>query len=148
MADSFKFNIDGLAKMNSALLGLEAKTGAAVLRRAGRKAMKPVEEAMRAGARADTGQLKDSIGMQASTAKGRSSGRVARITVGPLKKSSGRGANKKEFSKTNQKAIAQEYGNARQSADPFIRPALENRAESVIGDLVREFSTELTKVKK
>ena len=147
MADNSKFHVDGLAKMNSALLGLEAKTGSAVLRRVGRSAMKQVETAMRSGAKVDSGDLRDSIGMRASTAKGRSSGRIARITVGPLKKSKGRGSNKHDFNNLNQKAIAQEYGNAKQSAQPFIRPALENNVESILRDLITEFGNELTKLK-
>lgn len=148
MSDSLKFSVDGLAKLNSALLGLDAKTGSAVLRRAGKSAMKPVEEAMRSGARVDEGGLRDSITTRTSTAKGRSAGRVARIIVGPLKKTKGRGANKKSLGNLNQKAIAQEYGNAKQSAQPFIRPALENRTGSILRDLITEFGNELAKVKK
>lgn len=149
MADSGKFHVDGLSKLNSALLGLDAKTGSGVLRRAGRSAMKQVEDAMRDGAEVDTGDLRDSIGMRTSKArgKGKASGRVARITVGPMKKSKGRGGHKRERNNLNQKAIAQEYGNARQSAKPFIRSALENNVESILQDLITEFSNELTSLK-
>ncbi|WP_043316587.1 HK97-gp10 family putative phage morphogenesis protein [Microbulbifer sp. HZ11] len=147
MSDGSKFNVEGLGKLNRALLGLDAKTGSAVLRRAGRQAMKRVETAMRNGAKVDSGDLQDSIGMRASTAKGKSRDRVARITVGPLKKSKGRGDNKRDLHNTNQKAIAQEYGNAKQSAKPFIRPALENNIDSVLRDVINEVSNELTKLK-
>lgn len=147
MSDGSKFHVDGLAKMNSALLGLDAKTGSAVLRRAGRNAMKRVETAMRNGAKVDSGDLKDSIGMRASTAKGKSRDRVARITVGPIKKSQGRGDKKRDFNNTNQKAISQEYGNAKQSAKPFIRPALENNIDSVLRDVINEVANEITKLK-
>ncbi|AQQ67486.1 hypothetical protein Mag101_07415 [Microbulbifer agarilyticus] len=147
MADNSKFHVDGLAKFNSTLLGLDAKTGSGVLRRAGRAAMKQVESAMRKGAKLDSGELKDSIGMRASTAKGRSRDRIARISVGPIKKSKGRGKKKRGFSNINQKAIAQEYGNARQSARPFIRPALESNVDNVLRDLINEIGKELTQLK-
>lgn len=144
MSDKTKFSVDGLSKLNSELLQLDAKTGGAILRRAGRKAMLPVEAAMKRGARKKSGDLQDSIGIQASSSKGRSASRIARITVGPIKKTHGRGGDKRSLNNLKEKAIAQEFGNAKQSAQPFIRPALENQVETVLRDLIDEFAKQLT----
>ncbi|QFT53541.1 HK97-gp10 family putative phage morphogenesis protein [Microbulbifer sp. THAF38] len=140
-----KFSVDGFADLNKALLSLGPKTGSKVLRRAGRRAMAPVVDSMRRGARKDSGDLQDSIGMAFSAAKGKSAGRIARISVGPLKKTSGRGKDKRSLNNLNQKALAQEYGNAKQSAQPFIRPALENNQQKVVNALIDEFAKELAK---
>ncbi|WP_444883523.1 HK97-gp10 family putative phage morphogenesis protein [Microbulbifer sp. PSTR4-B] len=140
-----KFQVDGFADLNKALLDLGPRTGSKVLRRAGRRAMAPVEDAMRRGAKKDSGDLQDSIGMASSSSKGKSADRIARITVGPIKKTSGKGEDKRSLNNLNQKAIAQEYGNAKQSAQPFIRPALENNQQKVINSLIDEFAKELLK---
>ena len=140
------FYIDGLADLNRKLLQLGAKTGVAALRKAARKAMKPVEDAMREGAREDSGALKASIGMRARVGSRSSKARAVTIAVGPVKKSAGRGDKKKDLVGVNQKAISQEYGNAKQSAKPFIRPALDQHKDAVLDTLKTEFKKELERI--
>lgn len=142
------FSVDGLDELNRKLLQLDAKTGVATLRKAARKAMKPVEQAMREGAREDSGALKESIGMRARAGSRSDRRRVVTIAVGPVKKSAGRGESKRELENINQKAIAQEYGNAKQSAKPFIRPALDNNKNDVLDTLKTEFKNELERLSR
>lgn len=140
------FHVAGLDDLNRKLRQLGAKTGVAVLRKAARKAMKPVEDAMRQGAREDTGSLKASIGMRARAGSRSSRSRAVTISVGPLKKSRGSGDGKQALNNINNKAISQEYGNAKQSAKPFIRPALDNNKSAILDTLKDEFKKELERI--
>lgn len=141
------FTVD-FTKLTEALNELGVKTGVAALRKAGRKAMKPVLDYQKENANEDTGALKDSIGMSARTGGRKAKERVLLISVGPIKKTGGRGENKRELTGINQKAIAQEYGNIKTKAEPFIRPSLETNKNNILESLKSEFKNEFEKIKK
>ncbi|PSW53021.1 HK97-gp10 family putative phage morphogenesis protein [Photobacterium leiognathi] len=126
------WRVNGLKDLEKALTELGAATGVKVLRKAGRDAMSGVQMAMMMGAGVDPESegehMRDSIKITTKKMdrKGGSNNAVA-IRVGPTKKHS-------------QKAIAQEYGTEKQTADPFMRPALYENRHRVVDD----FTTNLT----
>lgn len=143
MADDISFNVEGLAELEQALLQLEAKTGEKVLKSAGKRAMKPVEQAAIEGAGFNTGKLRESITTSARKGKGKS---AARILVGPLRKKARKKSGVGLDGRENAKAIAQEYGTSRQQAEPFLRPALDKNARRVLNDFADELGKEVDKV--
>lgn len=132
-----KFEVKGLDKLLKRIEETDPKKKVAVLRKAARKAMLPVKNDMISGANIDEGDLRASIDMRARTGSRRSRKRLLTIAVGPVKKR-GSGKAGKTFNRINAKAIAQEYGTARQAAKPFIRPALEKNKRRVLNELKRE----------
>ncbi len=135
--DVQNFEVQGLAELELALLDLGAETGFKTLRAAGREAMKPVMEDMKANAKHDTGDLEESI-VISSTAMKRSQ-RGVLIHVGPTRKRLTRRVNGEKqtrtFNRTFMKALAQEYGThgkRKQKAEPFIRPALDKNVRKVL----------------
>lgn len=133
----------GLKELEKALLDLGAETGYKTLRAAARKSMKPVEAAAIAGANEDTGDLKKSIGIQTKKGKGKST--AVTVNVGSVRRSISEGEKgsktRRKLNKQDAKVAAQEYGTSKQQADPFLRPALENNA----GTVLSHFKTELAK---
>lgn len=127
MAETFE--VEGLRELEQKLLKLGGKVGVKLLRQAGREAMKPVLQDAIRGANVDTGDLRQS--MQIGTTKGKKDA-VVNINVGPIRKRALKSQGGREFSRTNAKAIAQEYGTKRQKADPFLRPALQRNANKVL----------------
>ena len=140
-------NVKGFKEMQENLMKLDVKTGVKFLRKAGRKAMKPVEAHQKEKVHKDTGDTAAAITI--STRKGgkTSRDRVVLIEVGPTKKSSGTGEDKKKLTGVNQKAIAQEYGNIKTEADPFIRPSLELNQQKVLDVVKSEFKKSVEKIK-
>ena len=133
------FKVEGFKDLQKSLLSLDVKTGVATLRKAGRKAMKPVLDHQKQNVHVVTGDTKDAIGITARKGSKKNRSRAVLISVGPTKKSSGRGDKKRDLTGVNQKAIAQEYGNIKTKADPFIRPSLDLNQQKVIGTLTTEF---------
>ncbi|MCO7225773.1 HK97-gp10 family putative phage morphogenesis protein [Pleionea sp. CnH1-48] len=133
------FKVDGLREIEKALLELEAKVSAKALRAAGRKAMKPVREDVINGAGFDplatSKHMRDDIKMSARVAGRRSTKTALSVTVFPHKSH-------------NHKAIAQEFGTERQSAKPFLRPALDNNASLVISIFTQEVRKAIEKINK
>ena len=128
--------IDGLPALSEALDELGQDVACRVLARAGRKAMRPVQEAMYLSAGYDAsshGQhMRDTIKIR-SIREG--SERVLR--VGPAMKAP-----------HYIKARAQEYGTSKQMAKPFIRPALENNLNEVVATLREELGAGIARAQR
>ncbi len=131
-----KFSISGLKELEQQLLRLGAVGGTKVLRKAGREAMKDVEFAMKMGVNVDSGAERDSIKIttKKQDKKGGVENAVA-VRVGPAKKHA-------------QKAIAQEYGNSKTAADPFMRPSLYENRHRVAGTFRTVLAVEIKKALK
>lgn len=121
-----KFEVDGLDQLDDALTELGEAAGLRVLRRAGREAMTGVALSMAMGAGYDESSpegehMRDSIKITSKKLDSKHGGRnnALSVRVGPSKKHS-------------QKAIAQEYGTAKQAADPFMVPSLFNNRHHVV----------------
>ncbi len=50
--------------------------------------------------------------------------------------------------RVNQKAIAQEYGTARQKADPFLAPAMDSNVERVLAIFSADLGKQIDKAVK
>ena len=148
--------VEGLAELDKALSELGAELGYKTLRTAGRKAMKPVLEAARAGANEETGELKQSLAITVKKgrgARGKGGDTAADIGVGATRKSvsvknEDGTRSRKELSMINIKAGAQEYGTKYQQAQPFLRPALHNNVDAVLNNLRKELATAIDKAAK
>lgn len=114
-----KYGVKGFESLDKDLVSLDVKTGLKFMRKAGKKAMKSTQTLMKAGANVSNGiggldaglvHMRDDIKITTKAGSRRSKSRVLVIEVGPTKKHS-------------QKAIAQEFGTAKQKAEPFIRRA-------------------------
>ena len=132
-------NVSGFKELNDALNKLDVKTGVKTLRKAGRNAMKPVLDHQQANVKVDSGDTKAALTMSARVGGRKNKRRAVLISVGPTKKTAGRGDKKRNLSGVNQKAIAQEYGNVKTKAKPFIRPSLELNQQKIIDTLTSEF---------
>ncbi|MBL4869161.1 MAG: hypothetical protein JKY67_22600 [Pseudomonadales bacterium] len=133
------FKVEGFKQLQASLNKLDVKTGVATLRKAGRKAMKTVEAYQKQHVHVVTGDTRDAITISARKGGRKAKSRVVLISVGPTKKSSGRGNSKRQLTGVNQKAIAQEFGNVKTKVDPFIRPSLDVNQQQVINTLTAEF---------
>ncbi|ALA26724.1 hypothetical protein AVI51_16325 (plasmid) [Piscirickettsia salmonis] len=110
------FSVEGLRELEQKLKTLEPKKIRNLNRRALRKAAEPVEAQMKANAPQKSGALAESIKRRSKKGKGRRT--IVNVTVGPARKI--------------QYAIEQEYGSSHQPARPFIRPALNDNAQTSI----------------
>jgi HK97 gp10 family phage protein len=111
--------------------------------------MEPVLERVRANAPVDSGQLQDHVYMKAHRPMGRDKqsssfqGEVmmARVSVSPKREDSverttlNKRGNFQTYGLHRPVALAHEFGNAKMSAKPFIRPALEGNQQQVIDRL-------------
>ena len=136
------FKIRGIDRHMQRLERLPAAGSYKVTRKAGRKAMKPVEKMQKTMARKNLGDLELAIGIR--TKKGKVGDTAVTISAGPIRTS----AKGRKLKNINQKAIAQEYGNAITKAFPFIRPSLENNIGVVVKKLGEELGKEIDKAFK
>lgn len=135
------FEIEGLAELEKQLLSLEAKVGLKTLRSASRKAMQPVLDSAKAGAKEDTGDMKASLAIRTRRPK-KSKVTAVSAEVGSFKRTfKNTDGSKRKINRQDAKVAAQEYGVRGIPAQPFLRPALENNATAVL-DI---FKTELAK---
>lgn len=129
-------NITGLKELGEALKRLSEELQVKILREAGKEAMKPVLDDMKAHAGYDntsSGEhMRDSITIRSTRSK-KTNGAVM-ITVGPSKKH-------------HMKALAQEIGTVKQVAKPFIRPALDYNKQAVLKTLVTEIRDAIRRFK-
>lgn len=139
-------DVEGLADLEKALLALGAETGFKTLRAAGRKAMKTVLADMEQGANEDTGELKQSL--QISARKGKSGARAVNINVGNTRARATKANGGEKLAGAKQKAIAQEFGTAKQQAEPFMIPALVRNHEAVLSDFATELKKAIDKAAK
>ena len=151
-----RYEVEGLKELEKALLELGAELGYKTLRTAGRKAMRPVLDSATQGANEETGALKAAMAIstkKGSGARGKGGDTAVEIRVGPTRRSitvkaDDGSKSKQKLNNINQKAIAQEYGTVNQTAEPFLRPALSNNANSVLNSLKTELATAIEKAAK
>lgn len=135
-----KWDVQGLRELDNAVKNLGVATGGKVMRKAGRDAMAEVQFAMATGAGFDPDakgeHMRETIKIttKMADAKAGSDNAVA-VRVGPTKKHS-------------QKAIAQEYGTAKQQPDPFMRVSLEENRERVVEKFASGLAVEIEKAIK
>lgn len=141
MSINISWDVKGLDQLDKALSEIGTAAGAKVLRKAGREAMGDVAFVMAMGAGVDASSdgehMRDDIKISTKIADSKKGGKdnAAVIRVGPSKKHA-------------QKAIAQEYGTANQTADPFMRPALYENRERVVNTFTSELMKGINKAKK
>ena len=129
----------------------DKKATSKILIPAVREAMKPVLAKARADAPVDTGGLKRSLQVEARrpNRKDKRSKYIANtdtvislVTTAPGKKLAKLGI------KSDARAIAQEFGTARNPAHPYLRAALESQSTSVVNNLAGILARRIDKYKK
>ncbi|ENK2310051.1 hypothetical protein AB3B00_002310 [Vibrio alginolyticus] len=136
------WSVSGLKELEKALTELGQKAGLKALRKASRGAMGGVQLSMAMGAgynsdSPDGEHMRDSIKISTKKLDSKHGGKDNALAtrVGPSKKHS-------------QKAIAQEYGTAKQAADPFMRPALYENRHRIVRTFRTVLATEIQKAIK
>lgn len=151
MAIDIKFDVDGLKELDHALHQLGVELGGKALRKAGREAMGGVAFAMARGAEVDQNSsdehMRDAIKISTKLADSKKGGaaNAAVIRVGPSKEHA-------------HKALWQEYGHnivvkkgkqkqivGAREANPFMRPALYENHERVVGVFKTQLALEIEK---
>jgi HK97 gp10 family phage protein len=129
----------------------DKKANSKILIPAVRESMKPVLAKARADAPVDTGGLKRSLQVEARrpNRKDKRSKYIANtdtvislVTTAPGKKLAKLGI------KSDARAIAQEFGTARNPAHPYLRSALESQSTSVVNNLAGILARRIDKYKK
>lgn len=126
--------VEGLAALDAKLGQLKASTAKGVLRRVGKAALKPFDEAWRAQAPRLTGQLERSggIGSKLSKSQRQAHERDSFVEVfagpGPLPQ-----------------AIVQEFGGADHPPQPFVRPAWDQTKDQVLEGVKTHLGAEIAK---
>ena len=133
-----KIKLEGFAELESALAEFPRATQKAVLKRAGMKAMKRVEDKMRQNAPKDENDLADSIDTQVQKAKRVSRTRYARtdtieIATGPTGREEGGNP------------AWQEFGTVKMAPNPYARPAADSEGPAVIADVKEDLAVEVRK---
>lgn len=153
---SVSLKLEGLGDVVKVLKELEAEIGDKALKSkilvpAVREAMRPVLQAAIQNAPKDTGGLARSMRIEARrpNRKDRRSKYVfsndtviATVTTAPGKVLAKRGI------KSDARAIAQEFGTAKHAAKPYMRPALEANAQSVVDRLAKIILKRIEKFRK
>lgn len=138
-----KLNLKGLEGVLRQLKQLDAVVAQKALVSSARKAFKPVAEVARALAPMDTGALKAGIVVRAGKPKKGDAVAVVGITVvsnsTALKQAKVAAAMMNEAQSKKLPPSARwhfiELGTATQAARPFLRPALDSKAQDVVTDL-------------
>ena len=129
----------------------DKKATSKILIPAVRESMKPVLAKARVDAPVDTGGLKRSLQVEARrpNRKDKRSKYIANtdtvislVTTAPGKKLAKLGI------KSDARAIAQEFGTARNPAHPYLRAALESQSTSVVNNLAGILARRIDKYKK
>ena len=137
------FKLEGVGDVEKAFRELaeeigDKKANSKILVPAAREAMKPVLAQARSNAPEDTGGLKRSLQVEARRPTRRDKRSkyisstdtvISLVTTAPGKKLAKMGIN------SDARAIAQEFGTARNPAQPYLRTALESQSQSVIQNL-------------
>lgn len=126
--------VDGLADLDKALGQLKATTAKGVLRRVGRAALAPFDEAWRANAPTLTGALADSgsVGSKLTRSQRKEHERKSFVEIfagpGP-----------------NPQAVQQEFGNSEHPPQPFVRPAWEATKDQILQGVKTGLGEEIEK---
>ena len=146
-----KFKLEGIKDADQVLKDLidqigDKKTTSKVLVPAVRQAMKPVLQQAKSNAPKDTGDLSKTLQIEARRPNKRdrrskyvtqSDTVIALVTTAPGKKLA------KLKIKSDARAIAQEFGTSHNPAQPYMRPALESQAQSVVSNLANILKTRI-----
>jgi HK97 gp10 family phage protein len=134
-----KVDVEGLRELDAALGELGKSAGKAVLRRVGKKALKPVVEKARAIVPVDKGNLRDSIVVGTKLTKRQkrlNSRRVDRATI-------------EVFAGANSPGdVAQEFGTVDLPPQPYMRPAWASEKNEVLNIVKRDLGEEIIKTAK
>ena len=123
-----KVKVSGLKELEKKLNDLDLELRKRAAREAGREAIKPVAERMKNKIPVDTGGLKDTIRVSATTAPSRlkkyskKASMIASASVG--RKSHKEGG-------TGHQALQIEYGTDKMDAQPFVRPSIQGHEKTV-----------------
>jgi HK97 gp10 family phage protein len=149
---SISIKLEGIGSVDQALKELEREFGdkmaqSKVLVPAVREAMKPVLTAAKLNAPKDTGDLARSLIIEARRPNKRDR-RSKYITqtdtvIAAVTTASGKKL-KKMGIKSDARAIAQEFGTAKNPAQPYLRPALESNAQSTVNRLADILARRIT----
>lgn len=141
MSKMIKVKIKGLKELDRALNDLDLEVRKKASREAGREAMKPVAARMKAKVPEDTGGLKKTIRVSATTAPSRLkkySRKASMISSASVGRKSKTGA-------TGHQALQIEYGTTNMDAQPFIRPAIQGKEKSVFMHFRKHLRKSITK---
>lgn len=151
-------HVTGLRDLQANLTQFKKSTARAVLERALKKAARPVEATAEQMAPVDTGQLKASIGTRvirtnagksayaATMRAGGSKGDAAAAARAANRADAGRSASAKvRVEATAPHAHFAEFGTSKQSAHPFMGPALLSNRGAIITGIKTELGAEIRK---
>ena len=132
-----KFRVEGLAELDRALGELTPAAGKGVLRRVGRQALEPFDDAWRAKAPHLTGALEESggVGSKLTRSQRRQHERDSFVEV-----HAGPGP--------NPQAIKQEFGTFKEPAQPFARPAWDQTKVQALEIVKTNLGAEIEKSAK
>lgn len=137
----------GLKDLEEELVALGANEGRKVLTQASRRAFAPVLEAARAAVPVDSGLTRDNLAIVTQKPKSGESvvnvGLQVRKAKGSRQRKDGRRATSPHW-----RWHFIEGGTSTQAARPFLRPALDANAESVVGSLRGELRRAIDRVLK
>lgn len=148
--------LEGIGAVDQALKDLEREFGdkmaqSKVLVPAVREAMKPVLAAARQNAPKDTGDLARSLIVEARrpTKRDRRSKYITQsdTVIAAVTTASGKKL-KKMGIKSDARAIAQEFGTAKNPAQPYLRPALEANAQNTVNRLAEILARRITEFRQ
>lgn len=168
MAGAVKVRVEGLKELDKALGELSKAAARNALRRALIKAAEPMRSAAERNAPVDTGALKRSIiltskidnraGKAEFAAVMKSGGTKAQAVqaLRDARRAKGIGESfaevfmgpRKAGKQASIKAMVQEFGSHKQSAQPYMRPAFDGQAPAVIDGIRGELSAEIDKAVK
>jgi HK97 gp10 family phage protein len=145
---------EGLKDLEKELVALGANEGRKTLTRAARKAFTPVLEAAQANAPVDTGLLRDNIKVVAQKPKDGDGVVIVGLRIAKAKEVR---LSKHGITKDGTHRLStsphwrwrfKELGTSTQTAQPFMRPALDANAETVVGNLRGELRKTIDRVLK
>ena len=153
---SVSIKLEGIGNVQAAFQELADEIGykkanSKILIPAVREAMKPVLAQARLNAPEDTGGLKRSLQVEARrpTRKDKNSKYISGtdtvislVTTAPGKKLAKMGIN------SDARAVAQEFGSARNPAHPYLRTALESQSQKVVDNLAQILARRIDKFKQ
>lgn len=129
-----KVRVEGLRELDQALGQLKASTAKGVLRRVGRAALEPFDEAWRVKAPHLSHTLQESGGVGSKLTRTQ---RAAVERESFVEVHAGPGP--------NPQAVQQEFGNRQHPAQPFIRPAWEETKDQVLENVKTGLGEEIAK---
>lgn len=164
MADTVTFSIEGMKEFEDLIKEIQQDFGEKdqkkIINKAVRKSMHSVLTTAKVRAPVDTGALQASLRLEVRkpSRKDKRSKYVmpTDIVIGNVTTAPGKVLAKKRFMnvksgkiqegiESDARAIANEFGTAKMPANPFLRPAMESQAGTVVNSLADSLASALTK---